>query len=69
MSFKLKLDKPKTVADKHQLKIARSSMKLSCLGCRILGGPNHYEAASIIHSITRQIVPIDVDCTCDRMEH
>ena len=64
MAFKLKLNNPQNTFDKHQLKIARASMRMSCLGCRIMGGMNHYEASSAIHRITGAYVQIEADCTC-----
>ncbi len=59
-----KRTKALSVPEKHQLKIAKQSMDYHCLGCILSGGPNHYEAASIIHRLTGQIVAIDADCTC-----
>lgn len=50
--------------EKHQLKIARASLKLSCIGCKMLGGPNHAEAVGIIHELTGCFVNLDADCTC-----
>jgi len=49
---------------KHQLKIAKQAMRLTCSGCLIMGGPNHHESASIIHHLTGSIVQVDNDCTC-----
>ena len=56
------------VPERHQLKIARSSMSnhYDCAGLAILGGPNHYESARIIEQLTGQIVGIAADCTCKR---
>jgi hypothetical protein len=48
----------------HQLKIARDSMKLSCIGCRCLGGPNHKESQEVILKLTNKLVKLDSDCTC-----
>jgi hypothetical protein len=53
-----------SVPERHQLKIARQSMKMHCAGCLIMGGPNHRESARIIHELTGAIVGIDADCTC-----
>ena len=66
MKFKNKLRKPADVFERNQLKVARDSMRLSCSGCLILGGPNHYESARIIERITGAIVGIDSECTCNK---
>lgn len=55
-------------ASQHQLRIARKTMKLSCVGAAILGGPNHYEAAEIIHRLTGVFVAIDAPCSCRRAD-
>ncbi len=54
-----------SVPDKHQLRIARSTMRMHCLGAAIMGGPNHVKAASIIKRLSGAIVRIDTDCTCE----
>lgn len=36
------------VGDKHQLKIARDTLKLSVVGAKVLGGMNHAEAIAVI---------------------
>jgi hypothetical protein len=41
-----------SVFDKHQLKIAYSTMKMSEVGARIMGGMNHQEAREIIYKLT-----------------
>lgn len=53
-----------SIPDKHQLKIARASTKYNCTMLAVVGGPNHYEAAEIIHRLTGVFVRIDADCTC-----
>ena len=55
-----------SVPERHQLRIARDSMRYACPMLGVLGGPNHYRAASIIHELTGQIVCIDADCVCKR---
>ncbi len=52
------------VPERHQLKIAKSSMSKHCIGLAIIGGPNHRESARIIERLTGAIVGIDADCTC-----
>ena len=64
--FTNRVTEPSDPANKHKLAIARKTMKLSCVGCSVLGGPNHHEARSIIEQLTRAIVAIDSDCTCER---
>jgi len=53
-----------TVPEKHQLAIAKASMKQSCVGVMVLGGPNHRECVKIIEKFTGRIVKVDSDCTC-----
>jgi hypothetical protein len=50
------------VADKHQKKIARDTMKLHCLGAKIMGGMDHPTAAKILGK------PVPNDCTCQAPE-
>lgn len=38
--------------DRHQLKIARSTLKMSDVGARIMGGPTKEEAREIILRLT-----------------
>lgn len=53
-----------SVADKHQLRIAKQSMTFSCMGCVVAGGANHKQAAIIIERLTGKL-PKDVkDCIC-----
>ncbi len=40
-----------SVPERHQLKIARDTMKMHCVGARIMG-MTHHEAASIIRELT-----------------
>ena len=55
-----------TVPEKHQLKIARKTLTLSCVGARILGGPNHKEAVQIIERLTGKLPYLpDDDCNCE----
>ena len=42
-----------TVFEKHQLNIARKTLKLSVIGALILGGPTHKEAKEIIERLTK----------------
>ena len=40
------------IFDKHQLKIARQTLKYSDVGAKIMGGPTKEEARKIIKRIT-----------------
>ncbi len=62
--WKSQTREPKTAFERHQLKVAQDSMTKTCNGVLILGGPNHFEAAEIIHRITGKFVQIDAGCTC-----
>ncbi len=53
------------VPERHQLRIAKDSMRKHCVGLAILGGPNHHESVRIIERLTGAIIGIDADCTCD----
>ena len=53
-----------SVPERHQLKVARSTMSMHCVGARIMGGPNHVQSAKIIHELSGVFVNIDADCTC-----
>jgi hypothetical protein len=64
--FKLAVRQPTDPAERNQLSVARGSMRMHCMGVRIMGGPNHYEAAEIIHRLTGVFVAIDAGCTCTR---
>ena len=52
--------------DRHRLKIARDTMRMSCVSARIMGGPDHIDAANTIYELSRVIVAIDADCTCGK---
>lgn len=52
------------IADKHALKIARDTMRMHCVGARIMGGPDHADAARTIKQLTGITAPLDEDCTC-----
>jgi len=54
-----------SLPDTHQLRIARRTMKLHCVGAAIMGGPNHFESASIIYRLTGVVVAVYC-CTCKR---
>ena len=43
-----------SVPEKHQLKIARDTLKLSDVGALILGGPTKKQAREIIIRLTRK---------------
>jgi len=44
-----------TVFEKHQLKIAKKTLKLSDVGALILGGPTKDEAREIILKLTGKV--------------
>jgi hypothetical protein len=41
-----------TVPERHQLRIARDTLKMSDVGARIMGGPTKEEAREIIFRLT-----------------
>jgi hypothetical protein len=43
----------RTVFEKHQLKIARDTLKMHPAGAAVMGGPSHAEARAIIARLTR----------------
>ena len=43
-----------SVPEKHQLKIAKATLKMSAIGAMIMGGPNHKEAREIIARLTKK---------------
>ena len=43
---------PLTVPERHQLKIARDTLKMSDVGARIMGGPTKEQAREIILRLT-----------------
>jgi len=53
------------VARKHQTKIARDTMKLSCLGAQCRGGMDHVEARRFFLTIGK-LVEVPDDCQCWR---
>jgi hypothetical protein len=59
-----KRERSLSVPEKHQLRIARDSMNMNCVGVAVMGGPNHQQAVSIIHQLTGAIAGINFDCTC-----
>jgi hypothetical protein len=56
-----------TVPDRHALKIARDTMRLTCDGAQILGGPNHMAAFETIARLTGKVVALASDCKCRDM--
>ena len=52
------------VARRHQLRIARETMQMNCIGARVMGGPNHREAVKIIHELSGVFAGLAADCTC-----
>ena len=41
-----------TMPERHQLKIARATLRMSDVGARIMGGPSKEEARKIISRLT-----------------
>lgn len=48
-----------TVPEKHQLRIALNTLKMSDVGARIMGGPTKPEAREIILRLTGRVVKED----------
>jgi hypothetical protein len=44
-----------SVPEKHQLRIARDTLKMSDVGARIMGGPTKEEARAVILRLTGKI--------------
>ena len=53
-----------TVPERHQLSIARSTLRLSCAGAIVMGGPNHLEAITTIELLTGERPERDAKCLC-----
>ena len=53
-----------TIPEQHQLAIARKTMRLSCVGALVMGGPNHKESIAIIAKLTGRRLTLPEDCTC-----
>ena len=49
----MKLKKHLSIPERHQLKIARDTLKLSDIGARIMGGMTKKEAKEIINNLGR----------------
>ena len=47
-----------SVPENHQLKIARDTMKMTCVFCAIMGGASHVKASKLLN------VPLPKNCTC-----
>lgn len=45
-------------SERHQLRVARSTLALSRVGALILGGPNHAESRDIIARLTGKRPPV-----------
>ncbi len=39
-------------------------MKLSCVGCFILGGMDHMRAREVLEKLTGKVVALAMDCDC-----
>lgn len=44
-----------SVPERHQLKIARSTLQMSDMGARVMGGPTKEQAREIIRRLTGKI--------------
>ena len=53
-----------SVPQRHQLKIAKDTMRLTCLGTNCLGGMDHQCAVAVIKEFTEQTVHVASDCIC-----
>jgi hypothetical protein len=51
------------VPRRHQLKIVRQNLRLTCWGCKIMGGPNHREGATLLRLYGHRATVPD-GCTC-----
>lgn len=58
------MKKELSVPDQHVLKISRQSLRMNCVGVRIMGGPDHKQAADNILRITGKRVALDAGCSC-----
>jgi len=54
--------KAEDVGKKHQLKIARDTMKMHCAGAKVMGGMDHVRAAEVLGK------PVPDGCTCGKVE-
>lgn len=57
-----------SVPEQHQVKVARATMKMSCVGALCMGGPNHVEASKILRALRPDLGAekyLDDDCTCE----
>lgn len=52
-----------SVPEKHMIKIAKDTMKLSCIGAKIMGGMNHLRAVNTLREHGYN-VNLDPDCVC-----
>jgi hypothetical protein len=43
-----------SVPEKHQLKIAKATLKMSEIGAKIMGGMTHEEARDVIEKLTKK---------------
>ncbi len=55
----------KDIAREHQTKIAIKTMKLSCVGAKIMGGMNHREAVRFLNSTSFRAFILPASCTCE----
>lgn len=53
-----------TIPEKHQLKVAKDSMRMHCPAIRIMGGPDHVDAVRIIDRLAGKAVPFPKGCNC-----
>ena len=51
----MKSQRKLTVPERHQLKVARDTMKMSDVGAFIMGGPSKDEARAIILKLTGKV--------------
>jgi hypothetical protein len=53
-----------SVPDKHQLKIARQTLRMSCEGAFIMGGMDHPTAVQVIRRLTGGKCQQPKHCNC-----
>lgn len=50
--------------ERHQLRIAKRTLELTCIGAHIMGGMDHRQATETIHRLTGVVAGVGSDCTC-----
>lgn len=55
-----------TVPERHQLRIARDTVKRPCAMARVLGGMDHLRAVNTIRNLTGSDIKLPDGCDCPR---